>query len=537
MTQITTTGNTTFYFTTGTDTVMPGVNNIGTGTATIGLPTVTAGQPVSSPGRPWSGPVAYEGQMTGDRRIFADGAISWLADSLPLPFDWVRSDQGGHDGAVTIGRVDNLYRDAAHPGVIFANGVILDGPAAPPEAAEYLALLEAGAAGGVSVDGDTAEFELVENDDNIEMHFSAMRLRRITAVAIPAFIGARITLSDAPAVAASADCGCDDDNHFTTLASSAPWDGSTGRFSDAQYQKAAAACAPGDEPVKQRCKLPHHDPGGALNINGLHAAAQRAGSISGWPPATVAAAKAHLRSHYAQVKEDPPDSIAAAVDAITAAAPVAPPAAWFVDPGFDGPTPMTVTADGRVYGHLALFGTCHIAMPNGCVTPPRDDTFSHFHTGEILTADGATFAVGHLTFATGHADMHANARAAAAHYDDTGTVAADVVAGNDAHGIWVAGALRPNLTDEQIREFRAAPLSGDWRRIGGRLSLVAALAVNVPGFPVPRARVLVASGLEQAVVATTPPQDFDTEESRRVAKARLANGIRKSDLSQRVGGQ
>jgi hypothetical protein len=134
--------------------------------------------------------------------------------------------------------------------------------------------------------------------------------------------------------------------------------------------------------------------------------------------------------------------------------------------------------------------------------------------------------------------MSDNALAAASHYDHTGTVAADVRAGEDEHGIWVAGALRPTLTDEQIRTFRAAPLSGDWRRIGGRLELVAALAVNTPGFPVPRtrARVLVASGVQQSVIAVAPAGDltFDDDEARAATKSRLANTIRKSELSRLV---
>jgi hypothetical protein len=51
-------------------------------------------------------------------------------------------------------------------------------------------------------------------------------------------------------------------------------------------------------------------------------------------------------------------------------------------------------------------------------------------------------------------------------------------------GIWFAGALRPCLAKEDIRALRAAPLSGGWRQIDGNLELVAALTVNVPGFPI-----------------------------------------------------
>lgn len=113
-----------------------------------------------------------------------------------------------------------------------------------------------------------------------------------------------------------------DAEHFTAgadLASDAPWNGSPSRFTDAQYEAAAAACGPaGEGTVKERCFLPHHEPGGALNVNGLHSSAQRASSLKGRSPAAVAKAKTHLRAHYSQVGEEPPDSIAAALE-LTAA--------------------------------------------------------------------------------------------------------------------------------------------------------------------------------------------------------------------------
>jgi hypothetical protein len=102
---------------------------------------------------------------------------------------------------------------------------------------------------------------------------------------------------------------------------------------------------------------------------------------------------------------------------------------------------------------------------------------------------------------TGHAPIRQDLATAAAHYEDTGAVVADVSCGEDQHGIWVAGALRPDVTDAQVRALRSAPLSGDWRRHGGGLELVAALAVNVPGFPVPRVSALAASGVPEALVA------------------------------------
>lgn len=163
------------------------------------------------------------------------------------------------------------------------------------------------------------------------------------------------------------------------------------------------------------------------------------------------------------------------------------PGAAFADPCLSGPTPLTVSEDGRVFGHLATWGTCHIGFSDVCVTPPRSATdYALFHVGEVLTSDGS-LPVGKITLGTGHAESRLGAHAAAEHYDHTGTVVAVVRAGEDAHGIWVAGLLTAGVTGDQIAELRRSPLSGDWRRVNGRLELVAALCVNVPGFPIPRA--------------------------------------------------
>jgi hypothetical protein len=85
-----------------------------------------------------------------------------------------------------------------------------------------------------------------------------------------------------------------------------------------------------------------------------------------------------------------------------------------------------------------------------------------------------------------------------AHYDNTATIVADVRAGQDEHGQWIAGAMRPGVTEEQIRAMRAQAVSGDWRSLGGSLDLVAALSVPVPGFPI----AVVADGQQVAMVAS-----------------------------------
>ena len=184
---------------------------------------------------------------------------------------------------------------------------------------------------------------------------------------------------------------------------------------------------------------------------------------------------------------------------IAEAVPVIPPRTWFNKPSLSGPTPLTVTDDGQVFGHIAAWNAGHINPRLNGINPPHSKSgYSYFHTGVLRTEEG-DIPVGQLTLAGGHAGLEASAAEAVKHYDDTGSAIADVHAGEDSFGIWVSGALRPGVTAEQIRAFRASAPSGDWRPIRGALELVAVCQVNVPGFPM--ARAFVASGEMTALVA------------------------------------
>lgn len=169
-----------------------------------------------------------------------------------------------------------------------------------------------------------------------------------------------------------------------------------------------------------------------------------------------------------------------------------PPAVWFENPKLSRPTPLTVEASGRVYGHLAAWNTKHIGIP-GSVKPPKSrSNYAYYRTGVLHSVEGKQIPVGQITLAGGHAPMTADASEATRHYDETQSAKADVAAGEDQHGIWLAGSMRPGTTEEELRAFRASPPSGDWRTINGSLELVAACLVNVGGFPL--ARAMVASG-------------------------------------------
>ncbi len=241
--------------------------------------------------------------------------------------------------------------------------------------------------------------------------------------------------------------------------------------------------------------------------------------------------------------EDP--LVAAMVETLPPAiglAPLVPPAEWFQDPGLDGPTPLTVTSDGRVYGHLAEFGKCHRGISGRCIYAPRSKNgYQSFYAGgHILLDDGEQVPVGRLTVNAHHAPLSATPSATAAHYDHSGVVAAFVRAGEDRYGPWLAGATKSDATPEQIRDLRANPPSGDWRNTEGRgLELVAALAVPVPGFPVMAvtasmnglpeqvSALIMGFGFDEplAIVAAGAP-DATYEQQAKVLAAKMNGGVR-----------
>jgi hypothetical protein len=194
------------------------------------------------------------------------------------------------------------------------------------------------------------------------------------------------------------------------------------------------------------------------------------------------------------------DQFSGIVRGLTAGAfPVNPPETWFRDPGLKELTPTQVEDSGQVWGHLASFDMPHIGLPGNKRAPRSRTDYAYFRTGAIKTDSGKKVPVGQLTLVGGHASMYADAGKAVAHYDNTQSAVADVAVGEDRYGIWFAGALRPDVSPEQVRAFMASSLSGDWRPINGNLEMVACCAVNVPGFPI--ARTLVAGGVVTALVA------------------------------------
>jgi hypothetical protein len=91
-----------------------------------------------------------------------------------------------------------------------------------------------------------------------------------------------------------------------------PWSSfSDSDYSDSQYARACVLDrGPGAGSAKQRYGLRVREPSGALNRNGVHAAAQRLGSVKGASAAAKhVAARKLVALYHSQLKETPPDSL------------------------------------------------------------------------------------------------------------------------------------------------------------------------------------------------------------------------------------
>lgn len=512
-----------------------------------------------TPGIPVSFPVlAVEGLSTSDGRYIEPGAL----DHRPLPLPILAQTQtpvggGGHDGAHVIGRIDTMHR-VAGPTVVskvtgkpFPDGTFVwSGSGYIDPDAPATGLAKKGYLTGNSVDLSEVE-AFIEDDPNAQPmddsdqggvkigggNGERMRLTKgviaaTTLVPIPAFADAYVELDGQKITAADG----------LTAAATPPW--RSAELGD----DTCLPCAYGDDAMavtatkrKKAEDAGHAMPGGRYPIDTAADLdnAIRAVGRAGGPTGTEKDRDAVRRHIITQAKRlgleskipdtwNPDGTLKQPNKAALIAATNSPlpPITWFRDPGLPGPTPLTVDDDGRVYGHLAAWNTCHTGFTGRCVLAPRSRTdYAYFRTGAVRVWDGQAgdngepvqIGAGKLTVVLdkfggdGHAPPELAAMPAAAHYDNAGCAVADVEVGEDAHGIWVAGALRSTATPEQVDALLAAPLSGDWRPINGHLELVAALGVNTPGFPLPRARVasgqvvsLVAAGALPRTPAATP---------------------------------
>jgi hypothetical protein len=183
-----------------------------------------------------------------------------------------------------------------------------------------------------------------------------------------------------------------------------------------------------------------------------------------------------------------------------------PPLAWFQEPS-EAPEIglIQVTDAGRVYGYVAPKGVAHRAIADRDVQVPLGNVdYRSWMNRPTILDTGERIATGVVTMDCGHASTMAwvGAKQSIDHYDNACSVIASARIGENAYGVWIAGALMPGVTGTQVARMMACQLSGDWRphraKVGWR-EFTAALVVPVPALTAPSMRIqggaLVASAV------------------------------------------
>lgn len=485
---------------------------------------------------PWHGVLAPEGIKSGDGRMFAMDSLRHR--DLPLPLTWQKISADGHNQNVTVAKIEKLEKI---DGLVHASGHFL----LTPEADEVQGLIAEFGRYGVSIDADEA---VAEYDDDDVLMFSDARISAACIVSIPAFAEAFVSLGAHPVldavVEAAADdivdedkecsddpdapnyredCGKEDGppfavdgteftagyfdeiENFKDLAPGKTEDGpgwlthpvDTDRLRDYWVRGPGAAKigwgTPGDF---NRCRVNVAEYVKPQYLSG-YCANRHYDALGFWPGEHHDAESVS----FSEGEASPAISLAASGGWCA-------PSEWFKDPKLKKPTSMSFRTDERgteVWGHLAEWGVCHIGIGGVCTVAPHSATdYAYFMLGQIDT-DAGPQRVGNLTIDTSHAPLSLRARPAASHYDNTGTVWADVAVGEDEFGIWYHGWVRPGTTEETLYAAKASgKVSGDWREIvqgSEELELIAGLVVNVEGFQKTKPRVGILAGAQTALVA------------------------------------
>lgn len=495
----------------------------------------------------WAGPLAPINRPTSEpnvARIFESGSLD--ARALPLPLSYRKvSTSKGHEGSVVVGRIlgttigpDETGRDTAYGwGDWLSEDVV-------PEVKEARYLVNQGVVGPSLDPGGPVVGTM--NPETGVIHMSKYTMGGATLVPNPAFTGMRIyDLSDVGdwpdddedmpfQYAEDDDCGCDSlvaavnpsgwrglplapreavfDND-DAVKRITQWASQAGGHPDSKLLSQMFMwrdqTKPDTDPTSYRLPVGDIVSGKpTLIYHAVYAAAALLSGAHGGLPNIPDQEKAQLRGVISDIYpelakafndssirapwDQPADVAAREQGGVTAAMTTAndkdrlyPPKAWFDKPKLTGPTPLTVTEDGRVYGHLALWDTCHRDFNKSCVLAPRSQkNYEPFRLGTVFTAEGEAVRVGKIVMDTRHAGINLGYRAAAIHYDNTGDEVAVVVPYEDEFGVALAGVAVPEADPRKLAKLRRSPISGDWRSVDGNLELTAALAVNVPAFPV-----------------------------------------------------
>lgn len=395
-------------------------------------------------GYKWVGPIAPYGTMTDDRRMFTMGTLEQRPSPLPLSYKAVSGGRG-HEGSIVVGSIDHMDL-TSNP--IMASGRWLsaeDEPAVKPA----MAKAKMGVI-GPSVDLTKMSAAVTQNfgseDERPYLDVESAKISGATLVHIPAFDAElRITTSD---------------DSLPMAMTAAAW---TLEWFDGELDREEINM--GDEEDR------------SIVVAG------------GW--------QAPLTTTY-----DKEFGITPMPDGLVAGGgPLAPPLMAFDKPELPVGTILPwITPDGRFFTYVAPKDVCHTGFEECILSPPSKTDYMMFHQGSVLTQEGTIIRAGKISLGGGHANRQLGMQPAVEHYDNVSTAVAVVRAGEDEYGTFVAGALLPGVTDEQIATLRRSPLSGDWRYYApaDNLELIAALTVNTPGFPL----TYVASGVQMSLTAS-----------------------------------
>lgn len=480
----------------------------------------------------YTGLLAPEEVLTADERMFAAGKGQWR-DAVPVMF---KNKSGGHGDAPVVGTLRGATWRG--PGGTWGCVEFMD-PQVVPEVTQAVYMLDKRAV-GPSVDlAPVYTVEAVPHPtraDKKVARFTDYMVVGVTLVPMPAFGEVHLTADKQEERALLASAGVDLDHVTFFDINKRAWDAWPLAERDLKYDaddavKRIAGWAgigtrtpslehyasaflwrdgtqTGDSMAQDSFRLPLCD-----IINGqphlvYHAVYAAAALLSGGhgglpniPEQDQQAMKEVINNIYAKMAQqygdagmkspfDPsysnrrPESQPGMAMSTFALA-VKPPRKAFDNPRLASPTKLTITEDGRVFGHLATWKECHVGVGDSCVLAPKSRTdYAYFRNGPVVCDDGSSVMVGKITTGAGHANDKWGVMPSREHYDNTAWTAAIVNVGEDRHGIWVAGVLDPSVNEQQVATLRRSPLSGDWRRVNGTLELIAALAVNAPGFPV-----------------------------------------------------
>lgn len=433
---------------------------------------------------PCYGVLVVEGVETGDnpRRVFAPGSLTFAA--FPLTFKFQEYEAEGHNGAGIAGRIDNAWRDGA---LIRWVGALDNVGECGSEAVR---LRRGNFVRGVSIMADDTD------NEDIEMIYP------------------QPTILPEPVVEMGSD-GYDEGD-----ADSLPVEDDPEVVQDQFAPEMADELFVSMEPTHVVIHAARVRSATLLAEPAFVEATMELGESPFTPPPPQDTEPAVVvEETLADVMDEAEEIDSRMTSTTTVAAgytitiPDIWPESWFNEPTEMPPFgALHVTDQGRVYGLLAPAGVSHrgFRASGRDVKAPTGIDYSEFMNKPAIVAgaDGNVYRIpaGSVTFDCGHASpvdpRRADPSFAAAHYENSCSVAARIRVGENRYGTWVAGALLHGIDADTIERMMACALSGDWQ--GGKLK--GALLVPVEGFP--QAATASVRVREDAIVASAIPVRF-----------------------------